>query len=142
MTPSFDTVDPCLHSTFWPPNFSGQTPKQVGAIFPGALIFHPSTLQPPRTNSSTGKSDSIPKGHRLAHFNEFYRQCPRRPLQCSPLLSSWALPIECFSLSAGEWTYKNASYQFPYRNSASSQFHSTRMAVHNSTGESAVVSRQ
>ena len=65
-----------------------QHPDQAVATFRGALTPHPAPTQPTRTTPSTAKSDSIPISNRLAQFNEFYRQYPRRPL---PRLHSFAL---------------------------------------------------
>src|SRR5450631_2319324 len=71
-----------------PTNLFGNTPEQLVATFRGALLPHPSPTQPTRTTPSTGKKRFNTHRHRLAQFNEFYRQCPPPPFQC---LHSFAL---------------------------------------------------
>src|SRR5450631_4111873 len=71
-----------------PTNLFGNTPEQLVATFRGALLPHPAPTQPTRTTPSTGKKRFNTHRHRLAQFNEFYRQCPPPPFQC---LHSFAL---------------------------------------------------
>ena len=80
-------------------NSSGQTFSGARNVSGPSL----SLLQPRADLLIPGKTRFNPQSSRLAQFNEFYRQCSRRPLPCSRTLSRVSTPDRMLFIIGSEF---------------------------------------